>query len=118
MNGATWQARTAAALVIGAAGEGACVLLDRAVAGAFVLLVFLVAIAVGWLFGPWIGAVGAGAPAIGLVFVDTGGDSTTVSRVLGAFTIVLMLGGPAWVTGRVRERFGHPPWPHRPGGSR
>ena len=50
-------------------------------------------------------------------FVDTGGDSTTGSRVLSALTIFLMLGGSAWVVGRVRERYGRPPWPHRPGGS-
>jgi len=115
--GTTWQARTAAALIAGAVGEGICVLLDLAVTGAFVLAVFLVALAVGWFFGPWAGGVGAGAPALGLVFVDTGGDSTTGSRVLSALAIFLMLGGSAWVVGRVRERYGRPPWAHRTGGS-
>ena len=102
MIGTTWQARTAAALIAGAVGEGICVLLD---------------LAVGWFLGPWAGGIGAGAPALGLVFVDSGGDSTTGSRVLSALAIFLMLGGSAWVVGRVRERYGRPPWPHRPGGS-
>ena len=117
MIGTTWQARTAAALIIGAVGEGVCILLDRAVASGFVLAVFPVAIAVGWFYGPWAGGTGAGAPALGLAFVDTGDPSTLGSRVLVALTIFLMLGGSAWVVGRVRERYGRPAWPHRPGGS-
>lgn len=117
MNGAAWQARTAAALVIGAAGEGACVLLDRAVASGFVLATILVAIALGWRFGPWIGGTGAGTPPLGLIFVTSTGD-VIGQRITAAVAILLLLGGSAWVTGRVRERFGHPPWPHRPGGSR
>ena len=36
MNGASWQARTAVALLIGALGEGGCVLLAEYVAGGFV----------------------------------------------------------------------------------
>ena len=111
MNGASWQARTAVALLIGALGEGACVLLAEYVAGGFVLAVFAISIALGWRFGPSVGGVGAGFPPLGLVFVDSGG-SYVGERILTALTIVMLLGGSAWLTGRVRERYGKPPWGH------
>jgi hypothetical protein len=111
VNSASWQARTAVALIIGAAGEGGCVLLAWWLAGAFVLATIVVAVAVGWRFGPWVGGAGAGIPPIGVAFVDSGGD-TVGARISAAFFLVLLLGGAAWVTGRVRERFGTPPWGH------
>lgn len=110
MNGATWQSRTAVALVIGAVGEGACVLLAAYVAGVFVLGTLVIAIALGWRFGPTFGGIGAGFPPIGIVFVNS--DDVIGQRISAAFAVVLLLGGSAWVTGRVRERFGHPPWGH------
>ena len=109
MKGASWQARAAVALLVGAVGLGLCVLLSAEVAGGFVLATFLVAVALGWWFGPWIGALGAGFPPLGIVFVDPG-DATLSVRILTALSVVLMLGGSAWFTGRVRERFGNPPW--------
>jgi hypothetical protein len=112
VSGTTWQARTAVALLIGAIGEGACVLLSRYVAGGFVLATFAIAVALGWSFGPTIGGLGAGFPPLGIVFVDSG-DAYVGERILTALTIVMLLGGSAWLTGRVRERYGNPPWGHR-----
>ena len=114
MSGASWQARTAVALVIGAAGEGACVLLGWWVAGVFVLATIVVVVALGWRFGPWVGGAGAGIPPVGIGFVGAGGD-TAGARISAALFIVLLLGGAAWVTGRVRERYGRPPWSHSTG---
>jgi hypothetical protein len=111
VSGATWQARTAVALLIGAVAEGVCVLLADYVAGGFVLVTFPIAIALGWAFGPSIGGVGAGFPPLGIAFVDSG-DAHIGERILTALTIVLLLGGSAWMTGRVRERYGKPPWGH------
>jgi hypothetical protein len=108
---ASWQARTAVVLLIGALGEGACVLLSDLVAGGFVLATFLVALFLGWRFGPNYGGFGAGFPPLGLVFADSG-DSYIGERILTALTVVLLLGGSAWMTGRVRERYGKPPWGH------
>jgi hypothetical protein len=116
LSSASWQARTAVALVIGAAGEGACVLL-RHWGGGFVLLTIVVAIALGWAFGPWLGGAGAGVPPIGLVFVSSG-DDVIGQRISAAFAVVLLLGGTAWVVGRVRERYGRPPWAQSRGPAR
>jgi hypothetical protein len=111
VNGASWQARTAVPLLIGALGEGACVLLSETVAGGFVLVTFVLSIALGWRFGPNFGGFGAGFPPLGLVFADSG-DSSIGERILTALTVVMLLGGSAWLTGRVRERYGKPPWGH------
>jgi hypothetical protein len=111
VNAASWQARTAIPLLIGAVGEGACVLLSETVAGGFVLATFLVALFLGWRFGPNFGGFGAGFPPLGLVFADSG-DSYIGERILTALTVVLLLGGSAWMTGRIRERYGKPPWEH------
>jgi hypothetical protein len=116
VNGASWQARTAVALVIGALGEGACVLLSEWVAGGFVVATFAISLALGFRFGPSVGGFGAGFPPLGLVFVDSG-DSYLGERILTALTVVLLLGGSAWLTGRVRERYGNPPWGHSLRGS-
>jgi hypothetical protein len=116
VNAASWQARTAVALLIGAFGEGACVLLSEYVAGGFVLATFAVAVALGWRSGPSIGGLGAGFPPLGIVFVDSG-DAYIGERILTALTVVMLLGGSAWLTGRVRERYGRPPWAHPQGGS-
>ena len=116
MNGSSWQGRSAIALLIGAMGEGACVLLTEYVAGGFILLTFVIAIFLGFRFGPWIGGLGAGFPPLGIVFVDTG-DHYLGERILTALTVVLFLGGAAWFTGRVRERYGNPPWGRFEGGS-
>ena len=51
-----------------------------------------------------------------IVFVDTG-DHYLGERILTALTVVLFLGGSAWFTGRVRERYGNPPWGRFEGGS-
>lgn len=116
MKGASWQARAAVALLVGAIGFGACVLLSAEVAGGFVLATFAVAIGLGWWFGPWIGGLGAGFPPLGIVFVDPG-DAALGVRILTALSVVLLLGGSAWFTGRVRERYGNPPWGHYDGRS-
>jgi hypothetical protein len=115
VNGASWQSRTAVALLVGAGGEGACVLLARYVAGGFVLVTFVVAIAVGWRFGPLFGGIGAGLPPLGLVFVSSGHDDHIGERISAALAVILLLGGSAWITGRVRERYGKPPWGHSTG---
>ena len=116
VSGATWQARTAVAVVIGAAGEGGCVLLlalgrrvraaddrrrDRARLG----------------LRPVVGGAGAGVPPVGLVFVSSG-DDYVGQRISAALAVVLLLGGSAWVVGRVRERYGHPPWAQSRGSAR
>jgi hypothetical protein len=111
VSGASWQARTAVALLIGAIGEGVCVLLSEFVAGGFVLATFAVAVALGWRFGPTVGGIGAGFPPLGIAFVDSG-DAHVGVRIITALTVVLLLGGSAWMTGRVRERYGKPPWGH------
>jgi hypothetical protein len=116
VNGSSWQARTAIALSIGAIGEGASVLLAAYVAGGFILLTFVIAIVLGFRYGPWIGGLGAGFPPLGIIFVDTG-DHDVGERILTALTVVLLLGGSAWFTGRVRERYGNPPWGRFEGGS-
>jgi hypothetical protein len=116
VNDASWQARTALALLIGAVGEGGSVLLADYVAGGFVLATFAIALALGWRLGPSVGGLGAGFPPLGLVFVDSGG-SYLGERILTALTIVMLLGGSAWLIGRVRERYGKPPWGHSVGGS-
>ena len=116
MNGSSWQARTAIALLIGAIGEGACVVLAKYVAGGFVLLTFVISIWLGFSFGPWIGGLGAGFPPLGIALVDNG-DAYVGERILTALTVALLLGGSAWFTGRVRERYGNPPWGRFEGGS-
>jgi hypothetical protein len=118
VNGGSWQARTAVALAIGAIGEGGCVVLSDYVAGGFILATFALSIALGWHFGPSFGGFGAGFPPLGLVFVGSGDGSYLGERILTAVTVVMLLGGSAWLTGRVRERYGKPPWGHSPGGSR
>ena len=77
--------------------------------GGFIVATFLVAIALGWRFGPWIGAVGAGSPPLGIVFVGSA-DEPIGQRIFTALAVVMLLGGLAWLTGRVRERYGKPPW--------
>jgi hypothetical protein len=114
VSGASWQSRTAVALLVGAAAEGACVLLAAYVAGGFVVATFAVAIALGLVFGPWIGAVGAGTPPLGIAFVGSG-DDPFGERLFTAIAVVIMLGGCAWLAGRVRERYGDPPWGSSPG---
>jgi hypothetical protein len=114
--GTTWQARTAAALIAGAVGEGLCGLLAITVSDAIGLATIVVAVAVGWRFGPVYGGLGAGFPPVAIAFIPS--DDAIGARVSVALFVVLLLGGSAWVVGRVRERYGRPPWPHRPGGSR
>jgi hypothetical protein len=109
VNGASWQSRTAVALIAGAGGEAACALLTRYVASGFVLLTIVVAVVVGWRYGPLYGGIGAGLPPVGLAFVDSGRDYVG-ERISAALAVVLLLGGSAWLAGRIRERYGHPPW--------
>ena len=109
MNAATWQSRTAVALIAGAVGEGICGLLVLYVASGFVLLTIVVAVLVGWRFGPTYGGIGAGLPPVGLAFAGSEND-VVGQRISAAFAVVLLLGGSAWITGRVRERYGKPPW--------
>jgi hypothetical protein len=116
VNGATWQARTAVALLIGALGEGICGLLAISVSAAFALVTIPVAIAIGWRLGPVLGGVGAGFPPVGLALVPS--DDVIGARISAALAVVLLLGGCAWVTGRIRERFGKPPWGPSAGVSR
>jgi hypothetical protein len=117
VSGASWQSRAAVALLAGAGGEGICALLARYVTGAFVLATLVVAIVIGWCLGPRFGGFGAGFPPIGIAFVGSGGDAVG-ERISAAVFVMLLLGGLAWVTGRVRERYGKPPWGHSTGLSR
>ena len=116
MNSGTWQARTAVALLIGALAEGLCGLLVLYVSGGFAVLTIPVAIAIGWFLGPVYGTVGAGFPPVGLALVPS--DEVIGARISAALAVVLLLGGCAWFTGRVRERYGNPPWGHSTGVSR
>jgi hypothetical protein len=117
VNGASWQSRTAVALLLGAGGEGACVLLAKYVAGGFVLATLVVAMTLGWRLGPVFGGVGTGVPPVGIAFVGSEHDYLG-QRISAALAVVLLLGGSAWITGRVRERYGDPPWGHSDGVSR
>jgi hypothetical protein len=116
VNGATWQSRTAVALLVGAIGEGACALLAVYVSGAFAVATIPLAIAMGWRLGPVFGGIGAGFPPIGIAFIPT--DDVIGARIATALFVILLLGGTAWITGRVRERYGHPPWGSSKGLSR
>jgi hypothetical protein len=109
VSGSTWQARTAVALLIGALGEGLCVALSEWVAGGFVLATFAIAVWLGWRFGPAIGTLAAGFPPLGIVFAGSG-EAHAGERILTALTVVMLLGGAAWLTARVRERYGKPAW--------
>ena len=91
-------------------------MLAEYVAGGFVLATFVVSIGLGWYFGPWIGGFGAGFPPLGIAFVDSG-EAYLGERILTAVAVVMLLGGSAWFTGRVRERYGNPPWGRYDGGS-
>jgi hypothetical protein len=116
VSGASWQARTARALVIGALGEGVCGLLAITVSNGFAVATIAVAIVVGWYLGPLYGGIGGGFPPIGIAFVPS--DDYVGQRISAAFFVVLLLGGLAWVTGRVRERYGRPPWAQSRGPAR
>ena len=88
MNGASWQARTAVALLIGAIGEGACVLLAEYVAGGFVLATFVDRRSrSAGASGPSIGGFGAGFPPLGIAFVDSG-EAYLGERILTALAVV------------------------------
>jgi hypothetical protein len=84
------------------------------VAGGFVLATLVVALALGWRAGPWVGGAGAGIPPLGVAFVGSGHDHVG-ERLSAALAVVILLGGTAWVAGRVRERYGRPPWGHSSG---
>jgi len=115
VNGASWQARTAVPLLLGAVGEGICALLAVYVAGGFAVATIIVAVVLGWRFGPIFGAIGAGFPPVAIAFVPS--NDYIGQRISAALAVVLLLGGSAWVTGRVRERYGKPPWAHSAGAS-
>jgi hypothetical protein len=53
---------------------------------------------------------------VGLALVPS--DDVIGARISAALAVVLLLGGCAWVTGRIRERFGKPPWGPSTGVSR
>jgi hypothetical protein len=113
----TWQARTARALVIGAVGEGVFGLLAVTVANGFAVATIVVAIAVGWYLGPVYGGLGAGFPPVGIAFVPSD-DGHAGQSISVAIFVLLLLGGSAWLTGRVRERYGKPPWAQSRGPAR
>jgi hypothetical protein len=117
VSGASWQARTARAIVIGAVGEGVFGLLAVTVANGFAVATIVVAIVVGWYLGPVYGGLGAGFPPIGIAFVPSD-DGHVGQSISVALFVMLLLGGPAWVTGRVRERYGRPPWAQSRGRAR
>jgi hypothetical protein len=102
-----WQARTARALVLGALGEGAFGLLAVTVSNAFAVATLAVALVLGWRLGPLYGGLAAGFPPLGIAFVPADHVGEQISA---AVFVVLLLGGLAWITGRVRERYGRPPW--------
>jgi hypothetical protein len=108
VSGASWQARTARALIAGALGEGVFGLLAISVANGFAVATLVVAVVLGWYLGPRYGAIAAGFPPVGIAFVPS--DDAVGQRISAAFFVVLLLGGLAWLVGRVRERYGRPPW--------
>jgi hypothetical protein len=116
VSGASWQALTARALVLGALGEGIFGLLALTVANGFAVATLVVAVVLGWYLGPLWGGLGAGFPPIGIAFVPS--DDAVGQRISVAVFVVLLLGGLAWLTGRVRERYGRPPWAQSRGPSR
>ncbi len=91
VNGTTWQSRTAVALLVGALGEGICALLAVYVSSAFAVATILVAVAVGWRFGPIYGGVGAGFPPLGIAFAPS--DEVLGQRISAALAVMLLLGG-------------------------
>ena len=115
MNGASWQARTAVALLIGAARRGR-LRAARAMTSpaAFVLATIVVAIALGWRFGPSVGGVGAGFPPIGVAFVDSGGDtSARASRPRSPSSCCWA--APPGSPDACASATGTPPWGHSAG---
>ena len=108
MSSASWQARTARALIAGALAEGVFGLLAISVANGFAVATLVVAVVLGWYLGPRDGALAAGFPPIGIALVPS--DDAVGQRISAAFFVVLLLGGLAWLTGRIRERYGRPPW--------
>jgi hypothetical protein len=97
------------AIVAGFLSEGLLVLIIKTVGsgaqGASVLLV-LEAVILGWVFGPWPGAVGAVAPILVFLGVDlfTASDGTAEAAI--ALYAVLLLGFCAWLPGVLRARYG------------
>ena len=91
-------------------------LLAEYVAGGFILLTFVIAIALGLRFGPVDRRARRRLPAARRSSSSTPATTTVGERILTALTVVLFLGGAAWFTGRVRERYGNPPWGRFEGG--
>jgi len=116
VSSASWQARTARALIAGALAEGVFGLLAISVANGFAVATLVVAVVLGWYLGPRYGALAAGFPPIGIALVPS--DDAVGQRISAAFFVVLLLGGLAWLTGRVRERYGRPPWAQARGRAR
>jgi hypothetical protein len=97
------------AIVAGFVSEGLLVVIIKALGsgaqGASVLLV-LEAVILGWVFGPWPGAVGAVAPIVVFLAVDLATASDGTAEVAIALYAVLLLGFCAWLPGVLRARYG------------
>ena len=115
MNGATWQARTAVALLIGAVARASAGCSRSTSPARSRWPTILVAIALGWrLRARRTAAWAPDSRPWGSRLVPS--DDVIGARISAAFAVVLLLGGCAWFTGRVRERYGNPPWGHSDGG--
>jgi hypothetical protein len=114
VSAATWQGRAAVALLAGALGEGVCAVLAISVSNGFAVATLAVAILIGWHLGPVFGGFGASFPPVAIAFFPS--SDVIGRRISAAVFVALLLGGLAWITGRVRDRYGQPPWA-RPQGS-
>jgi hypothetical protein len=97
------------AIVAGFIAEGLLVVIIKALGndaqGASILLVFE-AIVLGWVFGPWPGAVAAVAPIVVFLLVDLVTASDPTAEFAIAIYAVLLLGFCAWLPGVLRARYG------------
>jgi hypothetical protein len=97
------------AIVAGFVSEGLLVLVIKVVGngaqGAAILLV-LEAVILGWVFGPWPGAVAAVAPILVFLGIDLVTATDATAEVAIALYAVLLLGFCAWLPGVLRARYG------------
>ncbi len=96
------------ALVAGVLAESVLLAILKATgAGGLSILYLAIGAALGFRFGPRVGALAAAIPTIGIVGASS--DSLSV-RLEFTFFALLVVGGTAWFVGNLRERYGRPPW--------
>ena len=100
--------RFVTALVTGVLAESALLALVKATgAGSLAVLYLAIAVALGFRFGPRDGGIASALPLLGVI---GGGSDSLATRLEFTFFAVLLMGGTAWLTGNLRERYGRPPW--------